>query len=301
MEAARRDGPPPPRRSAVCRFAFYLGTPIRMSALVTEPDNSIIRQSYRAKEREEPLNGDGFGVGWYATGDVVPAVFRSLTPAWNNRNLIDLARAVESGCILAHVRAATRGLGVMEQNCHPFVSGRYAFMHNGEVGGFRAIRRALLESLSDAAFEGLVGTTDSEHLFAVFLDEVSRREESDRAAALAGALEASIRRVLGLVERFAQGSPSWLNLAVTDGECAVACRMTTSASAQPHSLYIKRGRQSVHVGGEFRIMGPERGARAVLISSERLSDDSGWQPIAPGSLMLVRPGLSVELRSLSPN
>lgn len=285
----------------MCRFAFYLGTPIRISALVTEPDNSIIKQSFKAREREEPLNGDGFGVGWYAPGDGEPAVFRSLSPAWNNRNLLDLARAVESGCILAHVRAATPGFGVMEQNCHPFVSGRYSFMHNGDVGGFRRIRRALLESLSDEAFDSLVGTTDSEHLFAVFRDEIMARSGEDRAAVMASALEAAIRRVLALVERHAPGSPSWLNLVVADGEAAVACRLTTAPGGAAHSLHIKRGRQSAHVGGEFRLIGPSAGARAVLISSERLSDDSGWQPIANGSLMLVRPDLSVQLRPLAIN
>ena len=51
---------------------------------------------------------------------VEPAVFRSITPAWNNRNLQNLARVVASDCILAHVRAATQSSGVNEANCHPF-------------------------------------------------------------------------------------------------------------------------------------------------------------------------------------
>ena len=35
----------------MCRFAMYLGPPIQLSALVTEPSNSIIHQSYDAQER----------------------------------------------------------------------------------------------------------------------------------------------------------------------------------------------------------------------------------------------------------
>jgi len=47
----------------MCRFAAYLGLEIFISSLVTEPHHSIIHQSYHAKERIEPLNGDGFGIG----------------------------------------------------------------------------------------------------------------------------------------------------------------------------------------------------------------------------------------------
>jgi predicted glutamine amidotransferase len=288
----------------VCRFAFYLGSPIRISALVTEPENSIIHQSYMAQERVEPLNGDGFGLGWYVDGIEHPAAFRSITPAWNNRNLQALARAIESGCILAHVRAATSGLDVMEQNCHPFTHGPYAFMHNGEVGGFRRIRRALLESLSDEAFATVAGTTDSEHLFAVFRDELALREaEADRTEAMAGALEAAVGRVLALVERHAPGTPSYLNIVVTDGAAAVATRFTTAEGAA-HTLRLNRARRYGMRGRVSQVIPRERSdepAHAVLISSERLSDDPGWETVPTGSLVLVRPDLSVELRRLSVN
>jgi hypothetical protein len=93
----------------MCRFTFYMGAPIRLDTLLLEPEHSLIRQSSYSLEREEPLNGDGFGVGWYARGHTtLPAVFRSITPAWNNRNLHNLARVVASDCVMAHVRAASR-------------------------------------------------------------------------------------------------------------------------------------------------------------------------------------------------
>ncbi len=94
----------------MCRFVAYLGKPIDMGELLYAPADSIIKQSYAAREIEEPLNGDGFGVGWYhhdRTPD--PAVFVSVTPAWNNRNLRYLAPKVRSHCIVAHVRAASEG------------------------------------------------------------------------------------------------------------------------------------------------------------------------------------------------
>ena len=94
---------------------LYLGPETRLSSLIIEPTHSLIRQSTHSLEREEPLNGDGFGIGWYARDHTTePAVFRSITPAWNNRNLQNLARVVTSDCVLAHVRAATQSSGVNE-------------------------------------------------------------------------------------------------------------------------------------------------------------------------------------------
>jgi len=81
----------------MCRFLVYAGLqrPILMADLVTNPPHSIILQSYASREREEsPLNGDGFGLGWYtlptADGELdrEPCVFTSVTPAWNNMNLV---------------------------------------------------------------------------------------------------------------------------------------------------------------------------------------------------------------------
>ena len=101
----------------MCRFVLYLGPPIRLGALITEPTHSLIHQSLKSEERAEPLNGDGFGVAWYGPeSGAMPARFRSVTPAWSNENLKDIARVVESGCILAHVRAASRGHTAGEAN-----------------------------------------------------------------------------------------------------------------------------------------------------------------------------------------
>ena len=45
-------------------------------------------------------------------------------------------------------------------------------MHNGEVHGFKKIRRSLLATLRDDLFEHISGTTDSEVLFALVLNQL---------------------------------------------------------------------------------------------------------------------------------
>lgn len=60
----------------------------------------------------------------------------------NNENLARLACKIISPLAFAHVRAAYPGMPVSEQNCHPFMWGRYLWMHNGVVGGFAQVSAA---------------------------------------------------------------------------------------------------------------------------------------------------------------
>lgn len=278
----------------MCRFTLYLGDPIRLSSLVIEPRRSLIRQSYSSQEREEPLNGDGFGVAWYAPDlDAEPALFRSITPAWNNRNLLNLARVVNSPCILAHVRAATQGSGVDETNCHPFVRGPYAFMHNGDVGGFAGLRRRFAERLSDEAYASLDGNTDSEHLFALFLDRLRPYGDAPDLGDLADALATSFREATELSARHGGGAPSYLNVAVSDGRRAVVSRITTGDPQQAESLYVYAGARYLCTEGFCQLIAEPGHPGSVLVSSEPLTDDPGWQALAPNSFLLVDTDRSV--------
>ncbi len=270
----------------MCRFTFYHGPTMRLSALVTEPENSLIHQSFASRERREPLNGDGFGVAWYAQHGA-PGRFRSVTPAWNNANLLSLAGVVQSTCVLAHVRAATQIRSVSEANCHPFVSGRYAFMHNGDLGGFARVRRALLARLSDASFQMVGGQTDTEHLFGLVLDRLAGGDPKGGVEHLARALREALEEALALVERYAPGEPSYLNLVLTNGEVAVASRFTTDESYDGESLYWNSGKRYVCDGGVCRMLAPDLEGGAVLVSSEPLSEDPGWEKVPRNHLLVI--------------
>lgn len=294
----------------MCRFVLYQGAPLTIASLVTEPVHSIINQSFKSTEAEEPLNGDGFGVAWYAPDlSPYPAAFRSVSPAWSNQNLLDLSRVTCSGNILAHVRAATPGLPVTELNCHPFTHGAYAFMHNGDVAGFRAIRREILGSLSDETFQAVKGSTDSEHLFAVFLDTLRKRPSPttahDPATVMADALDETIRRVLAMSRAAGpQADPggdgqSDLNIALSNGVCSVACRFSTAPDRSPMSLYMHTGRRYVCEGGLCRMIEPEKEHGAVIVSSERLSDDPGWVTVPANHMVLVNEDLTCQVRPVA--
>lgn len=283
----------------MCRFTLYMGAPISLSSLLTEPDHSLINQSYDARERSEPLNGDGFGVAWYVDGDEESAIFRSVTPAWNNANLSDLSRVTKSSCILAHVRAATQGLIVSQQNCHPFKSGKISFCHNGDVGGFQHVRRPLTHLLSDEAFAGVKGSTDSEHIFALLLDNLAAAEQQNNSAveSMAAAMQTTVGMIDELIEQYTAGDHSYLNLALSNGIESVVCRYTSDLPEKASSLYINKGRQYICEQGVCQMQDNDDD-QAVIVSSEPLSANDDWKAVPVNHMMLIDANLDVETRKM---
>lgn len=278
----------------MCRFVFYQGPEIRLAELLTEPDHSLINQSFDSRERSEPLNGDGFGIGWYARGaDHVPARFRSISPAWNNANLAELARVVRSDTVLAHVRAATAG-SVEEANCHPFRRGRLAFMHNGDIGGFAHLRRTLLSRLSDSAFESIHGSTDSEHFFALVHDALDDVDAPQTAEALLDALRGAIDSTRELLAAFAPHESLYLNAVLTDGDTALAVRYTDERGHAGNSLHVNEGAAYLCEDGVCRMHAPGAGGGTVLVASEPLSTDDGWRTVPSNTALVIRGGEVLE-------
>jgi glutamine amidotransferase len=282
----------------MCRFVYYQGPPIYLSSLLTEPEHSLIHQSVHANMREEPLNGDGFGVAWYQPRDTGPGPgglprrdvgrFRSITPAWSNQNLVELARVVLSPRILAHVRAASPGSIVAETNSHPFRHGPLLFMHNGDIGGFGRIRRALLDRLSDDAFHRILGSTDSEHFFALLQDELTRAaSDGSGVERMAAAFRRSLETVLELREEHAPDEHIYLNVVVADGTSTLVSRFTTDRPERNQSLFTNRGGRFVCRDGVCHMLDEGDGKEAILVSSEPLTSDPGWKEVPPGVFVVI--------------
>ena len=154
----------------MCRFFAYLGRPIIADELLLKPSNSLIKQSYKAKETSMPVNGDGFGLGWYNHKiRKEPALYHSINPAWNDHNLRYNAPIIKSSCILAHIRAATQG-GVSIENTHPFRFEEFLMMQNGGIKDFVKIKRLVINRLDDISFEWVSGQTDTQYIFASIHD-----------------------------------------------------------------------------------------------------------------------------------
>ncbi|NJN05791.1 MAG: class II glutamine amidotransferase [Rhodobacteraceae bacterium] len=171
-----------------------------------------------------------------------------------------------------HPRACSRGDAeprVSETNCHPFVHDSFAFMHNGDVGGFARVRRPLLASLSDEAFGAIQGATDSEHAFALFLERVLAHGRDATAAQMVDALRRTVTDLVELVERHAPGEHSYLNIALSNGRTSLVTRFSTEPDYEGESLHLHRGARYVCDHGVCRMVDPDAEGFAVIAYGKR--------------------------------
>ena len=80
-----------------------------------------------------------------------------------------VAKNIADGALL-HLRWATKGLSISENNTHPFMYEDYSFIHNGSIFPPDAVAQFI-----DPKFNSLiVGETDSEHYFYLVMTEVEK-------------------------------------------------------------------------------------------------------------------------------
>jgi glutamine amidotransferase len=171
----------------------------------------------------ETTNGDGFGIGWYGEGDT-PGTFHSVEPAWNDRNLKDLAGHVRSGLVFAHIRASS-GSPVQLTNCHPFRHGRWLWMHNGVIRDFPRVKRELVLAVDPELYPQIQGSTDSEVFF--FLALTLGLEDDPPLA---------VERAVGLIEQVGRDHgvehPIQMTVATTDGSSIWAFRHSSEGDSR---------------------------------------------------------------------
>ncbi|UCH38601.1 MAG: class II glutamine amidotransferase [Gammaproteobacteria bacterium] len=273
----------------MCRWLAYSGSPIALDTFLLEPEHSLIDQSLHARMGVETTNGDGFGVGWYGE-DPEPTLYRSISPAWNDRNLRELAAHVRSGLFLAHIRAST-GTAVQQTNCHPFRHGCWLWMHNGLIREFSTIKRELVMAVDPGLFAAIEGSTDSELMFYLAL-----------SLGLADDPITAVERMAGMVEEAAERhgieNPLQMSLATTNGEQLWVFRYSTEQRSRSlfYSTHVRTLRELYPDDPRLEAASDE----TRLIVSEPLSDLAGvWNEIPESSCGIVQAGQD-ELRPFRP-
>lgn len=284
--------------------------------LIVKPKNSLICQSRDAAFhpgvnddghiRNIRVNGDGFGAAFYGPDpNRGSCVIKFVTPAWSNKNLINLGDYVYANLIMAHVRAASNGLDPFEkvavsiENCHPFKYGRWTYMHNGGIPHFHRVKRALLNALSEECFQGITGSTDSEHVFALFLNHLPDRDAPVSVQVATIAIEKTVAHVLQLCFDAGLSEPCSLNMVFSDGVHVYATRFRNGLDSPP-SLYYNYGSDFKCDEGCFANMDKDC-AREIVVSSAPLSkhcsEDGrcGNWTLLPENCLLVCVGDEVDL------
>jgi gamma-glutamyl hercynylcysteine S-oxide hydrolase len=234
----------------MCRHIAFLGPELPLGQLLVEPAHGLFRQSWAPRhQRYGTVNADGFGIGWYAEGDPVPARYRRSGPIWADLSFTDLARVVRSGAVLAAVRDATVAGADGEAAAAQYAAGPWLFSHNGAVRGWPGTLAPLALSLPAAELLSLEARCDSALLWALVLHRLRDGDELGQALA-------------DTVREAAEAAPgSRLNLLLTDGE-------TIAATAWGDTLWYLA----------------EPGRRTV-VASEPYDDDPHWREVPDHTLL----------------
>lgn len=276
----------------MCRWLAYSGSPVLIDELLYKPKHSLIDQSLHARLGVETTNGDGFGVGWYADDrDIdVPAVFRSVGPAWSDRNLRELAGHVRAPVIFGHIRAST-GTPVQQTNCHPFRHGRWLWMHNGSIAEFLRLKRDLVLQVEPSLYPFIEGSTDSEVMFYLAL---TFGLEDDPVAAV----EQMVVCVETVGRQHGVAYPMQMTVATTDGRRLWAFRY--SSERHSRSLFFSsdiRALREMYPGNANlqRVSDESR-----LIVSEPIGELEGaWNEVPESTWGVVQEGVD-EMHPFTP-
>ncbi len=291
----------------MCRALLYLGPPVLLDHLLFQPDSALVRQSLNPRMLHL-LNLAGFGMlAWDrdSADPVLPYEYRSTSLPVFDRNLKALAGKVRASCLLAHVRgvAYSTDVTISLQNTHPFTfSGtRLGLAHNGDLHRIADYRDDLAREVKPAFRRQIAGTTDSEWIAALLVSRLA-----DPLAYAAAELEQAVLDTLDIIgaarHRAGIATSSSVNLFISDGELALGVRhcfdygryathepsRVNEANLRYLSLWYTLGRDFGWHEGEWKMIGAEDAADAVIIASEPLTaDHTSWIEVPEYGLICV--------------
>lgn len=234
----------------MCRHIAYVGPEEPLGRLLVDPPHGLYRQSWAPRhQRYGTVNADGFGVGWYAPEDPVPARYRRAGPIWGDPSFADLARVVRTPALLAAVRDATLSGADGEAAAAPFAAGAWLFSHNGAVRGWPGTLAPLVTTLPPEDVLSLEARSDSAFVWALVLARLRAGDEEGQALADT------------VLEVAAAAPGSRLNLVLVQGD-------TITATAWGDTLwYLARP------GG------------GTVVASEPYDDDPHWREVPDRTLL----------------
>lgn len=274
----------------MCRlFGFRSVIPSQVHTSLLAAENALGQQS-----NDHP---DGWGVAYYVDG--APHITRSAETALADQLFHRLSGVVSSETVLAHVRKATQG-NLTVLNCHPFQYGRWVFAHNGDVPEFPRYRDALKKEIAPKLRRFVLGDTDSEIIFFIFLSflnaygPLSRRHAVDEVV---GAMKDALRRVREVCENGSAEKRCLLTVMVTDGDTLVAAEGGKELYWSTHKTHCSDRDTCPSLSPECEAPSETGFVNHLILSSEPLSGENVWQPFEHGEVI----GVDWRMRMLRAN
>jgi len=272
----------------MCRlFGFRSVIPSQVHRSLVAADNALAVQS-----RAHP---DGWGVAHYIDG--APHLTKSASGAMDDALFRRVSGIVASETVLAHIRRATQGpLTVL--NSHPFQYGRWVFAHNGDIPDFARCRDALEGEIAPRLRRFILGETDSERLFFLFLTVLSARVVPRGLAEdpPLGDVIAALSETVAITRRIADvdaPSPALLTFLVTNGQSMVAHQ---GGRELYYSTWKRRCAdrdtcpslaRSCEAPTAPGAIGQATRVNHLVIASEPLQGENVWTALEPGQIVAV--------------
>lgn len=264
----------------MCRlFGFRSVIPSQVHRSLLAADNALGKQSNQHR--------DGWGVAFYVDG--APHVTKSPELALSDALFHRLSGVVASETVLAHVRRATQGEKTV-LNCHPFQYGRWVFAHNGDIPDFPSHRPALSAEIAPKLRRFVLGDTDSEHVFFMFLTllsahgPLSRRHSVDDVAS---ALKATVQRVREICAADAADKRPLLTFIVTDGDTMAAVHGGRELFWSSYKKHCSDRAQCPSLSPECEAPSESGFVNHFILSSEPLQGENVWLPLDEGDVIGV--------------
>jgi glutamine amidotransferase len=264
----------------MCRlfgFRSVIQSQVHQSLLNAENALAVQSQQHR----------DGWGVSYYLAD--TPHVIKSIQTAIEDQIFRRVSGVVASNTVLGHVRKATHG-EVNILNAHPFQHGRWVFAHNGTVNDFEKHRDALLNEIAPNLRRYILGDTDSELLFYLFLTHLSQMTDLHRRGtpieSVASALAKTVCGVREIADQGAQESSS-LTLMTTEGQTMVALCSGKELHYSTHKKRCVDHDTCPYLAQSCEALTDSGFVNHLILSSEPLQGDNIWFEMTYGDIVGV--------------
>ncbi|KTD21278.1 class II glutamine amidotransferase [Legionella londiniensis] len=287
----------------MCRVLSYLGKPTVIEDLLYKPDNSFIQQSYHPKYMSYLLNLAGFGMAAWDSqshNKHLPYLYKTPQLPFYDPNLRNLAQKISPHCFLAHLRGVPyqEEQVVANQNVHPFIfpETNIALAHNGSLHDFENIRYGLLDYIKDEYKKHILGTTDSEWIYAVFLSQLSKDLQSVDSEKIIAAIINTLEIIEKVRKLYDVNINSPVNLFISNGDFIAATRFVfdygwyppeeeTGAHFAYHSLWYTYGESYGFYEGEYKMKGGVKNASIIIASEPLTEDNTTWLEVPEYTLI----------------
>ena len=227
-------------------------------------------------------NPHGWGIGYYEKD--IAVIQKQPVPALQSKEFQDIARNVKSKMFVSHVRYSTHG-GKTLENTHPFKYNNWIFAHNGNID----IKDLIKEQLLHKYIKCIKGETDSEIFFFWLIQNIDEYDIIE-----------GIKKAIEFIEKNNGDNTSSLNFLLTNGKKYYALRKAFTNIGFYSLFYLMREPQKKNISSykskETGLLIKSKklfDEKAIIVCSEKLTEEENWITIHNKSLMIIDKNLEI--------